>query len=119
MIGAQPNDPIRARLAKTERRRVALAAMLNRLAKGADVAEELLNHETPEVRLRAIHALTQCVTTYAKVYEVGELEYRFELLETWAREQAPTSGLLPDPVTRNVADSEPDPDEINPEDQQP
>lgn len=108
MISTQPNDPIRARLAKTERRRVALSAMLNRLAKGADIAEELLTHETPEIRLRAVHALNQCVSTYAKVYEVGELEYRFEMLEQWAREQAPTSGLLPDPTMCNVAHNDPE-----------
>ena len=89
------NDPLNARMAKTERRRVALSAMLQRLAKGADVAEELLEHETPEIRLRAIHALTQCATTYAKVYEVGELEYRFELLEQWQREHAGAPAQLP------------------------
>lgn len=92
---APTNDPLGARMAKTERRRLALSAMLQRLAKGADVAEELLEHETPEIRLRAIHALTQCATTYAKVYEVGELEYRFELLEQSVHDQGKAPAYLP------------------------
>lgn len=81
MANPNPTNPLGARLAKTERRRVALVAMLERLSRAGDVAEQLLDHDAPEIRLRAVHALTQCATTYARIYEVGELEHRFELLE--------------------------------------
>ena len=112
---APTNNPLPARMAKTERRRLALSAMLQRLAKGADVAEELLEHETPEIRLRAIHALTQCATTYAKVYEVGELEYRFELLEQSIHDHGKAPAHLPPGVDsfnverNNDTDQEPTP----------
>lgn len=82
METTQIANTLPARMAKAERRRLALSTMLERLHKAGDVAEQLLDHDSPEIRLRAVHALTQCATTYAKIYEVGELEYRFELLET-------------------------------------
>jgi len=99
MANPNPTDLITARIAKADRRRMALATMLTRLSRAGDVAEQLLDHETPEIRLRAVHALTQCATTFAKVYEVGELEYRFELLEQQLQRQqittdTPTADVL-------------------------
>jgi hypothetical protein len=100
---------------RAERRRLALSAMLNRLNYAGDVAERLLDHEQPEIQLRAVHALTQCAATYAKVYEVGELEHRFEVLEQrWQLEHAPTPGALPGGDSCNGSTNE---QERNPNDE--
>ena len=40
----------------------------------------------PELRLKAIHALSQCAGQYSKLIEIGELETRLAALE--ARQQA-------------------------------
>jgi hypothetical protein len=39
------------------------------------------NAEEPELRLKAIHAVSQCAGQYAKLLEVGELEARLKVLE--------------------------------------
>lgn len=107
MANPNPPDLITARMAKAERRRMALSEMLARLSRAGDVAEQLLDHETPEIRLRAVHALTQCATTYARVYEVGELEYRFELLEHRLQTQTATTEPHTDAVLHGVDINEP------------
>jgi len=92
MANHNPVDPITARMAKVERRRNALAEMANRLTRAADIAEQLLEHESPELRLKAIHALNQCTNTAVKLYEVGELEYRLEqIIETYGLHTPPTT----------------------------
>lgn len=80
MANHNPPDLITARMAKSERRRMALSEMAERLSRASDIAEDLLTHESPELRLKAIHALNQCTNTAVKLYEVGELEYRLELI---------------------------------------
>jgi hypothetical protein len=71
-------NPLTARLAKAEKRRTALEPIVSTLLKAGKVAEELLDSEDAEIRLRAVHAVNQCVNTFVRVYEVGELEYRID-----------------------------------------
>jgi len=71
-------NPHKARLAKAEKRRESLVPIMHTLSKAGKVAEELLDSEDPETRLRAVHAVNQCVNTFVRVYEVGELELRLE-----------------------------------------
>lgn len=80
-------NPLSARLAKAEKRRHALEPIMNTLSKAGKVAEELLDSEDPETRLRAVHAVNQCVNTFVRVYEVGELELRLEELATLVGQQ--------------------------------
>ena len=44
-------------------------------------AGELLENEDPALSLKAVHAVSQCAGSYAKVLEVGELEARLLALE--------------------------------------
>jgi len=76
---ANPN-PIQARISKAEKKREVLTWMLSKLENAVETADELLNHEDPHIRLRAVHAISQVATSYAKVYEVGELEARLQII---------------------------------------
>tara|TARA_R110000868_G_C10962104_1_gene768628 strand:+ start:3134 stop:3445 length:312 start_codon:yes stop_codon:yes gene_type:complete len=70
----------RARMAKAEKRRAKLLPLMESLQRAGKVAEDLLHSDDPDVRLRAVHAVNQCVNTFVKIYEVGELEYRIDEL---------------------------------------
>jgi hypothetical protein len=77
-----PNpNPRRAREAKAERRRAALAPVLDSLHDAVDTATALLDSTEENTRLKAVHAVSQAAVSYARVYEVGELEGRLEELE--------------------------------------
>jgi hypothetical protein len=77
-----PNpNPRRAREAKAEKRRVALAPVLESLHEAVDTATDLLHSPEEATRLKAVHAVSQAAVSYARVYEVGELEGRLEELE--------------------------------------
>jgi hypothetical protein len=82
-------DPLRARLAKKRRRRAGgLPQLTAILWKALLEAESVLQAaEEPALRLRAVHALSQCAGQYAKLLEIGELEARIQALEQGAQQQ--------------------------------
>jgi hypothetical protein len=76
-------DPLKARMAKKKRQRTGTLPDLQRKLWLALLhAEDILEHAgAPEVRLRAVHAVSQCAGQYAKLLEIGELEARLTALE--------------------------------------
>ena len=78
-----PNpSPHEARQAKKRKRKPGnLQAVAVKLWAALEAAEELLAEEDPHLRLKAVHAVSQVAGSYAKVYEVGELEARLQALE--------------------------------------
>jgi hypothetical protein len=51
-------------------------------------AEDVLTQapdDNPELRLKAVHAIIQAGSSYAKLLEVGELEARLKVLEELLR----------------------------------
>ena len=80
---SNPNaDPTKARLAKKRKRKPGnMQAVAGKLWAALEAAEELLAEDDPHLRLKAVHALSQVAGSYAKVYEVGELEARTQALE--------------------------------------
>jgi hypothetical protein len=82
---AAPKKPqtVSARMAKKKRQRTGDLPALQRmvwiaLLHAQDVLEQA---EESELRLKAIHALSQCAGQYAKLLEIGELEARVQALE--------------------------------------
>lgn len=61
-------------------------AVLLRLGKAMDVADELLNHPDPALRLRAVHAITQTAGTWGRVLETAQLADRVAALEQAVKE---------------------------------
>lgn len=79
---ANPNpDSSRARKAKAEKKRQALEPVLGSMLQAIKTAEALLDSPKEDVRLRAVHAVSQAGVNFARVYEVGELELRLEVVE--------------------------------------
>jgi hypothetical protein len=79
-----PNpNPHRARLARKSARKPGDLRGLQRKLWGAILhCEDVLEAaDTPELRLRAIHAMSQATGAYVRVLEVGELEARLTALE--------------------------------------
>lgn len=77
-----PNpNPRKARQAKAEKKRASLAPVLESLHRAVVTAEELLASTEEATRLKAVHAVSQAAVSYARVYEVGELEGRLEQIE--------------------------------------
>jgi hypothetical protein len=76
-------SPTQARLAKKSARKPGDLRAIQRKLWGAVLhAEEVMERAVEdEVRLRAIHALSQACGQYAKLLEVGELEARLAALE--------------------------------------
>ncbi len=82
---SNPNaNPLKARMAKKKRQRTGdLMALQRKVWTALLHAEDCLEQaEEPELRLKAIHALSQCAGQYAKLLEVGELEARLAELES-------------------------------------
>jgi hypothetical protein len=79
---ANPN-PHRARRAKRSARAPGTLRALQQKLWGAILwAETVLEEaDTPDLRLRAIHALAQAAGHYGKLLEVGELEARLQAVE--------------------------------------
>lgn len=77
---ANPN-PREARKAKAAKRREALVPVLENLLDAMTTAHELLESEDPPTRLKAVHGVCQVSVSYARVYEVGEIEGRLEEIE--------------------------------------
>lgn len=74
-------DPHVARLARADKRRESLLPIADALNEALTTATALLHSADDNTKLRAVHAVTQCANTYARLYEVGELEYRVAMLE--------------------------------------
>jgi hypothetical protein len=82
-----PNpNPYKARLAQRRPRKTGDLPMLTRVMWRAVLeAEEILaNADEPELKLRAIHAIVQAGSGYAKLLEIGEWEGRLAALEAAA-----------------------------------
>ncbi len=87
MIDTKPH---RARLGRRRTRKTGdLTDARRKLWQALSVAEEvLLGHDTDATTLlRAVHAITQATTAYAKLIEVGELEARLSELEKQASKE--------------------------------
>lgn len=77
-------DPTKARQAKRARRRGKPGTLEDARAllwRALTRAGELLEEEDPALCLKAIHAISQGASAYAKIVEVGELEARIAALE--------------------------------------
>lgn len=76
-------NPFEARLAKRRQRAGDLQAARSKLWRAILRAEKVLvaSDNTPEVTLKAVHAIAQSIGQYVKVHETGELEARLEALE--------------------------------------
>ena len=78
---ANPN-PFKARQSRKQARKGGtLKEVAGMLWEALEAARTLLSDEDTGTRLKAIHALSQTASSYARVYEVGELEARLEALE--------------------------------------
>ena len=83
-----------ARLAKRAQHRPTvgtLTQLLGIMWHGLEEAQEVLDcatAEQPELRLKAVHAIIQAGSAYAKLLEIGELEARLAALEGQMRGQA-------------------------------
>lgn len=76
----QDTAPVRKEI-RLRRKPPTIPSLLLRMFKGVDVADQLLNDPDPAMRLRAVHALTQAGSVYARTYETGDLQKRVEALE--------------------------------------
>lgn len=82
---ANPNaDPTKARQARNEKKRNALAHILKDVEAALEAAKGLLTHEDPAMVLKAANCVGQLAISYTRVYEVGEIEQRLEALEGMA-----------------------------------
>jgi|GEM_PF-2601587 len=82
MPNPQPARPHVARLAKRKKNKPGnMHDLGEKLWAALQTAEDLLREDDPALKLKAIHALSQVAGTYARVYEVGELEARLAALE--------------------------------------
>lgn len=69
-------------MARRQRRKPGdMQALAAKLWGALEAAERLLEHADPAIQLRAVHAISQAAGSYARVYEVGELEARLNALE--------------------------------------
>jgi len=76
------NNPSTARKAKAEKRRNALIPAMQAIEKALSTASSILDSgQDATTKLKAVHAVSQAAACYARLYEVGELESRLEVLE--------------------------------------
>jgi hypothetical protein len=87
-------SPHHARLAKKRTRKPGnLAALTRVLWRAVLEAQEIMDHaDGDEMKLRAIHAISQTSSSYAKLLEIGEFEARLNALE---ETQARRNGHVP------------------------
>lgn len=90
-------DPKEARKAKRARRRGKPGTLEDARAllwRALMRAGELLEEEDPAHALKAVHAVSQGASAYARIVEVGELEARLAALEAAGSEgeDTPTGG---------------------------
>ena len=76
-------SPHHARLAKKRARKPGnLAALTRVLWRAVLEAQEIMDHaDVDEMKLRAIHAISQTSSAYAKLLEIGEFEARLAAVE--------------------------------------
>ena len=89
-------NPTAARQAKKAKRRGKPGTLADAQAvlwRALQKAGELLDTEDPHLSLKAVHAVSQCAGSYAKVLEVGELEARLQALEAELEAGKDSSGL--------------------------
>jgi len=55
----------------------------------AEAVLETASEDNPELKLKAVHAISQCGGQYAKLLEVGELEARLAAVEAALAKGAP------------------------------
>ena len=78
------SNPVEARMGKRKKRRSKPGTLEDARAllwRALTRAGELLEEEDPALSLKAIHAISQGASAYAKIVEVGELEARIAALE--------------------------------------
>lgn len=81
-------DPTAARKARRAKRKPpGMEQLMLKLWKAMETAEDLLNHDDPNVRLRATHAMATVAGTYTKAKDVGELEARLSAVEEQMKDQ--------------------------------
>lgn len=87
-------NPTEARRAKRTKRRKAgtLEHARALLWQALERAAELLEEEDPALSLKAVHALSQGASSYAKLVEAGELEARIAALESLKDDPGPRLG---------------------------
>lgn len=82
---SNPNaDPTEARKAKRQKRRGKPGTLEDARAllwRALTRAGELLEEEDPVLSLKAVHAVSQGASAYARIVEVGEIEARLAALE--------------------------------------
>lgn len=82
---SNPNaDPTAARKAKRQKRRGKAGTLEDARAllwRALTRAGELLEQEDPMLSLKAVHAVSQGASAYARIVEVGEIEARLAALE--------------------------------------
>lgn len=76
-------NSLQSRMSKKRRQRAGDFTLLKRklwvaLLHAEDVLDEAIE---PDLRLKAMHALSQCAGQYAKLLQIGELEARLAALE--------------------------------------
>jgi hypothetical protein len=79
---ANAHTASRARLGKKKKSKPASVQNAAAIVWDAlETAHALLENENTAEKLRACHAIFQGATAYGKLFEIGELEARLELLE--------------------------------------
>ncbi len=67
-----------------------LEALKRKLWRALLTSENLLDSDDPQVRLRAVHALSQGAGVYRSIYETADLEGRLSALEEAAKRKRTT-----------------------------
>lgn len=65
-----------------------LTALQRKVWRALQASEQLLEHEDPQTRLRAVHATSQAAACYRAIYSDAELESRIVALEQRAEKGA-------------------------------
>lgn len=87
-------NPVEARKAKRAKRRKGGSLEHARvlLWQALERAAELLNEDDPALSLKAVHAISQGASSFAKLVEVGEFEARLAALEGAKEDPGPRLG---------------------------
>lgn len=89
-------NPHQARQARrvTRRKPGSLEAARRLLWQALERAAELLGEEDPALSLKAVHAISQGTSAYAKIIEVGEFEARLAAIEAAQTAPGPRLGKV-------------------------
>jgi|LauGreDrversion4_2_1035121.scaffolds.fasta_scaffold13292_7 hypothetical protein len=80
-------NPYRARMAKSDRRKTALMPLQEAMQEAIETARAALSHDDVNLRLRAVHAISQIGASFVRLYEAAEIESRIDALESAAAER--------------------------------